>query len=380
MARIFISYRREDSGGWAGRLYDRLSQHFGDEHVFMDIDAIEPGLDFVEVIQQAVLSCDVLIALIGRQWLKVTDATGQPRLAHPEDFVRLEIATALERNIRVIPVLVQDAPMPRSADLPDDLKSLSRRNALEISATRFHSDVDRLITVLDSVLSGATPQAGERVSPPLRQRAEEHTNTADPHGRAQEHTTNLPHRPSVVSRLRHLIQLWERFHIPRTSAMSVRIGLALTVLLVVGSLSIWLIPANDQAELEQGGNPQSASPSDRQQQYSLAEQYYKDQSYGQAVQWYRKAAEQGHAGAQYSMGRMYDLGWGVAEDNIQAVQWYRKAAEQGYAGAQYNLGMMYDHGWGVTKDNDQAVQWYRRAAKQGYAVAQGELRQRGLSW
>lgn len=106
MARIFLSYRREDSGGWAGRLYDRLSQHFGDEHVFMDVDTIELGLDLVEVIQQAVRSCDVLLALIGRQWLTVADAMGRPRLANPKDFVRLEIATALARNIRVIPVLV----------------------------------------------------------------------------------------------------------------------------------------------------------------------------------------------------------------------------------------------------------------------------------
>jgi TIR domain-containing protein/Sel1 repeat-containing protein len=379
MARIFLSYRREDSGGWAGRLYDRLSRHFGDEHVFMDIDTIEPGLDFVEVIQQAVQSCDVLIALIGRQWLTVAGATGQPRLANPEDFVRLEIATALERNIRVIPVLVQDAPMPRAADLPDDLKRLSRRNAIEIRDTRFHSDVDRLITVLDSVPSSATPQIRERVSPPLQPLAEEHTHTADPHGRAKEQTTYLPHRPPVLDRLRHMIQLWERFHIlrhmiqlwerfhiPHPSAMSVRIGLALTVLLVVGGLSIWLVQRNNPAELAQ--------------QYNLAEQHYKDENYDQVVQWYRKAAEQGHAGAQYSLGRMYDLGWGVAEDNHQAVQWYRKAAEQGHAGAQYNLGMMYDRGWGMAKDAIQAVQWYRKAAKQGYAMAQDELRRRGLSW
>jgi tetratricopeptide (TPR) repeat protein len=386
MARIFLSYRREDSGGWAGRLYDRLSQRFGDEHVFMDIDAIEPGLDFVEVIQQAVLSCDVLITLIGRQWLTVADATGKPRLTNPEDFVRLEIAAALERNIRIIPVLVQDAPMPRSADLPDDLKRLSRRNALEISDTRFHSDVDRLITVLDSVLSGATAQAGVRVSSPLLQPAEEHTNSTDPHGRAKEHPTNLPPQPSVFSRLRHLIPLWERFHIPRTSAMSawtrakLATGLALTVLLVVSGLSMWLIPPYVQTKREPVGNSQSALPSDRQQQYSLAEQYYKDKSYGQAVQWYRKVAEQGHAGAQYSLGRMYDFGWGVAQDKSQAVQWYRKAAEQGHAGAQYNLGMLYERGWGVAKDDDQAVQWYRRPAKQGYAMAQGELLRRGSSW
>ena len=91
MARIFISYRRDDSGGWESRLYDRLSQHFGRDNVFMDIDTIEPGLDFVAVIQEAVGSCEALIAVIGRQWLTSTDAVGQRRLDNPEDFVRVEI-------------------------------------------------------------------------------------------------------------------------------------------------------------------------------------------------------------------------------------------------------------------------------------------------
>jgi hypothetical protein len=135
VAKIFISYRRDDSGGWAGRLYDRLSQHFGRDNVFMDIDTIEPGLDFVEVIGQAVGSCDALIALIGKQWLTLTDDAGRRRLDDPEDFVRLEIAAALARNIRVIPALVQGARMPRSPDLPDVLRMLARRNAHEISDT-----------------------------------------------------------------------------------------------------------------------------------------------------------------------------------------------------------------------------------------------------
>jgi len=157
MSRIFISYRRDDSAGYAGRLYDRLSQRFGGDQIFMDIDTIEPGLDFVEVIEKAVGSCDVLIALIGRQWLTIADATGRRRLDNPEDFVRLEIATALDRNIRVIPVLVRGATMPRSTDLPDVLKKLSRRNALEISDTRFHYDVDRLIETLEKVLGVSEP-------------------------------------------------------------------------------------------------------------------------------------------------------------------------------------------------------------------------------
>jgi len=156
MSRIFISYRRDDSAGYAGRLYDRLSERFGQGQIFMDI-TIEPGLDFVEVIEKAVGSCDVLIALIGRQWLTVTDATGRRRLDKPEDFVRLEIATALDRNIRVIPVLVRGATVPPSTDLPNALKKLARRNALEISDTRFHHDVDRLIETLEKVLGVPEP-------------------------------------------------------------------------------------------------------------------------------------------------------------------------------------------------------------------------------
>jgi formylglycine-generating enzyme required for sulfatase activity len=161
VARIFISYRRDDSGGWAGRLSDRLCQHFGRDNVFMDIDTIEPGLDFVEAIEQAVGSCDALIALIGKQWLTITDDAGR-RLDNPEDSVRLEIAAALARNIRVIPALVEGARMPRSTDLPDVLSRLARRNAIEISDTRFHYDVDRLIEVLDKALGAVKSAADER--------------------------------------------------------------------------------------------------------------------------------------------------------------------------------------------------------------------------
>jgi formylglycine-generating enzyme required for sulfatase activity len=135
----------------------------------MDIDTIEPGLDFVQVIEEAVGSCDALIVLIGRQWLTVTDATGRRRLDNPQDFVRLEVATALERNIRVIPVLVGGAPVPHSTDLPDVLRRLARRNALEISDTRFHHDVDRLIETLEKVLGVPEPPPP---APEVRRREE----------------------------------------------------------------------------------------------------------------------------------------------------------------------------------------------------------------
>ena len=102
--RIFISYRRDDTAGYAGRLHDRLVQHFGADSIFMDIDTIEPGQDFVEEVGEAVGSCDVLIALIGQQWLTLTDSMGVRRLDDPHDFIHLEVATALDRKVRVIPV------------------------------------------------------------------------------------------------------------------------------------------------------------------------------------------------------------------------------------------------------------------------------------
>ena len=151
MPRIFISYRRDDSAGHTGRIFDRLSDHFGQDSIFMDVDTISPGRDFVDAVRQAVGSCDRLVAVIGREWLSISDTPGSRRLDDPDDLVRLEVATALERGIRVVPVLVQGARMPGAADLPDALKVLATRNALEVSDRRFHSDVQRLIEALRTV-------------------------------------------------------------------------------------------------------------------------------------------------------------------------------------------------------------------------------------
>ncbi len=149
MPKIFISYRRDDSSGHTGRIFDRLEGRFGQGQVFMDVDTIRPGLDFLEVVQQAVGSCDALIAVIGREWLGASDESGLKRLENPEDLVRLEIATALERDIRVIPVLVQGAQMPGASDFPEGLKALARRNSVEVSDNRFRIDIDQLIEALD---------------------------------------------------------------------------------------------------------------------------------------------------------------------------------------------------------------------------------------
>ncbi|EPX59281.1 hypothetical protein D187_003185 [Cystobacter fuscus DSM 2262] len=161
MARIFVSYRRDDSPGHTGRLYDHLVTHFGEKLVFRDIETIEPGADFVHAIEEAVESCGVLLAVIGPQWLGARDKQGRRRLDNPEDFVRLEVATALSRDVRVIPVLVGGATVPSEEELPPDLAPLARRNAIEISDPRFRSDMAHLIRAIQSALGEKpTPAAG----------------------------------------------------------------------------------------------------------------------------------------------------------------------------------------------------------------------------
>lgn len=162
MPGIFISYRRDDTSGHAGHLYRDLTQHLGRDRVFMDIDTLQPGLDFAEALDRAVNSADVLLALIGPRWHSVTDAEGRRRLENPEDFVRREVATALARDdIRVIPVLVGGAGVPKAAELPEPLRPLSRRNAFEISDERWDFDVGRLVKTLEPLVKpSGGPQGG----------------------------------------------------------------------------------------------------------------------------------------------------------------------------------------------------------------------------
>ncbi len=168
--RIFISYRREETAYPAGWLFDRLAEHFAAGQVFKDVDSIELGDDFVEVITTAVGSCDVLLALIGDEWLTITDEYGRRRLDNPDDFVRLEIEAALARKVRVIPILVDGARMPKADELPPSLTMLVRRQALELSPNRFDADTTRLLKVLERTL--AQVQAQPAVAAPAPPRLE----------------------------------------------------------------------------------------------------------------------------------------------------------------------------------------------------------------
>lgn len=152
MPGVFISYRREDSPGHAGRIFDRVRARFGADVVFMDVTAIDAGVDFVEAIDRAVGTCDVLLAVIGPHWAGAADSAGRKRLDNPNDFIRLEIAGALKRNVRVVPVLVDDARLPGAADLPDDLQPLLRRNAVELRDARWDADIEQLVASLERIV------------------------------------------------------------------------------------------------------------------------------------------------------------------------------------------------------------------------------------
>jgi TIR domain len=169
---IFINYRRNDSEGEAGRLFDELTTRFSANSVFMDVAAIEPGKDFRKAIDESVASCSVLLAMIGQEWLSTRDAAGNRRLDDTHDFVRLELASALRRDIPVIPVLVRGAKMPLVEHLPDDLKDLAYRNAVELTHARWKSDVQVLVHALrpwiEDVGTGGDPARRETGAEPAR--------------------------------------------------------------------------------------------------------------------------------------------------------------------------------------------------------------------
>lgn len=161
--KLFINYRRRDSAADAGRVKDRLEKEFGGGSVFMDVDAIPPGMDFVEALDDAGAKCDALLAIIGPKWLEARDDEGNRLLDSESYYVRIEIAAALKRGIPVIPILFGGAQMPKPEQLPNDLKGLVRRNALDIRQASFHRDMDVLVDALRSIFRQSKPD--EQSSP-----------------------------------------------------------------------------------------------------------------------------------------------------------------------------------------------------------------------
>lgn len=164
--RIFLNYRRDDSGGYALTLYRDLVDHFGEEQVFMDIDAIAPGENFVERIEETMAACDVVVAMIGRTWVNAADEEGNRRLDDPEDFVRLELERAVSRGIPLVPTLVHGARVPKKKELPSSLHPLLLRQAVELRDTSWEDDVERLVRHFQRLALRSQPAEDDgRVAP-----------------------------------------------------------------------------------------------------------------------------------------------------------------------------------------------------------------------
>ena len=142
---IILSYRREDSAGVTGRIFDRLAQEFGTDRVFMDIDSMPAGVDFHDHLQEILENCGALVVVVGKSWR--SQRKGQPaRIMDPDDWVRIEVETALQRGIPVVPLLIDGASLPTREQLPETLWPLLRRNALPVDSGRdFHAQLTRLV-------------------------------------------------------------------------------------------------------------------------------------------------------------------------------------------------------------------------------------------
>ena len=153
MSKIFISYRRDDSAGSAGRLYDHLEINLGKQIIFQDVDSIPLGSNFEEIIEESIDKCDIVLAVIGRNYIKIVDDAGKRKIQNPNDFVNIELTLANKFNKKVIPILVDNALMPSEEDLPKNLSFLSKLNAFSIRHDKWRDDVINLADTLKLILT-----------------------------------------------------------------------------------------------------------------------------------------------------------------------------------------------------------------------------------
>jgi TIR domain/Sel1 repeat len=339
---IAISYRREDSLPIAGRLYDRLQTKFGKKNVFMDFDSIPPGMDFREQIKQMIERSNLVIAIIGPNWLgEQPDASR--RIDNPADFVRLEIAYALKRGIPVIPVLVNNTPMPSSQKLPQEIEGLAFRNAVTLdTGIDFHHHADRLIEGIRKAMVVA-PRSGER------QEVREPTPVA-------VHTLSL--RKIFIWSAAILLAVvasatWflvGHRHEQETNATGQSVGVEL--------------PKPVEAESSVGPTASAPTPTTE-----LSPGVAEAQANSAVVSEATSPPGIADAATDYDLGVRYETGQGVPKDLRKAAEHFQKAANQGYALAQNNLGALYAVGQGVPKDLRKAAELYQKAAAQGSQTA-----------
>ncbi|MEL6718348.1 MAG: toll/interleukin-1 receptor domain-containing protein, partial [Bacteroidota bacterium] len=327
-SKIFISYRRRDTAAVAGRLYDFLAEKFGSDCLFKDVDTIPYGRDFVEEINKAIDNSAIVLVMVGRYFL-----TDEKRLFRENDYVRYEIAYALQQGKIVIPILVNDALMPPSSKLPSDIQRLSTINGPELRNSKWRVDCLDFYEHLKRLYK---PKVSADVAKELK-KAEEFYN-------ADNYDAAFP--------IYYKYREEEAFSAKAQVHLGYMYDKGKGVVQNYEEAAKWYRKAADR-----GYNIG---------QFNLGVSYDNGhgvkQDYQEAINWYKKAADQGYASAQYNLGVIYDNGKGVKQDYQQAIVWYEKAANQGYVKAQYNLGVIYDNGKRVKQDYQQAIVWYEKAA------------------
>jgi TPR repeat protein len=434
---VFICYRREDSAGFARLIYDRLTHKLGHDSVFFDVDNIAPGLDFVDILSDRVGRCDALIAVIGKSWVSSAYLDDKRRLDDPNDFVRIEIEAALARKIRVIPILVDGAAMPRPDDLPDSLKKLTRRQGIEISHSRFDSDVDRLtraLSLLEEELRQreAMEQArlaeadvawraeekrraeeaaeAERIAREQREQQQFAESARAEEIRRKEEFVEAAQRAQEERRaqeaakaVRAKVEEQEPAEVAKSADSALRVreekrrvavvvnepspgaaslsalaeparasGKNKLIVIAAGVSAVILLGAIFLSQTAQrGGIPPIAESTETASGEPIPRQGQKSTDQGDAE---AKAANAPNTSAgQYELGERYYYGRGVQQDYAKAMEWYRKAADQGDRAAQIMLGSLYENALGVSKDDNEARSWYRKAADQGSPLAEDAL-------
>jgi hypothetical protein len=322
---VYVSYRRSDSSHAAGRLSDHLTREFGRHSVFIDTSSIEVGRDWRETIRHTVLQANVIVVIIGRRWLEQDDRGGA-RLFKHDDFVRQEIAVALANNRRVIPVLVDGAEMPSEHQLPEDLRPLTRRNAVELSQARFNQDVDRLIESIRRVANSA-PDLG-------------HDTLALPEASFPRPLQEEAGVPASVP----LPPVSWRFG-PRRRVLPLAIAAGLLLTALAGGGAYWL---NQSVGLRDNGPPVPIGS--------------------------RPPATAGDAERTFSEAESFYFGRGVPRDYVAAAKYYERAADLGYPPALNALGRLYENGEGVARDAKRAIALYELAATRGHPDAQAALK------
>lgn len=327
--KVFISYRRDDSKWQAREIYRALTAVLPRDHVFMDIDSIPPGADFVEVLEGWVEKCDVLLAVIGPGWAEAVDPkTGRRRLENPNDFVRIEIRRALVRGIPVVPVLLDRAPIPDEDQLPDDLKRLTRRQAEFIEHRTVDADVERLIRRL-----GLREGVGAPVVPPPVVAESPKVKPWQESGEVVRKLLEAAYPPPEppLSMVVERPDVTER----RELEAAVQRGEA------GAQVELGLMHENGRVGL--------------------------DKNDAEAVRLYKLAADQGDASGQAKLGLMYASGrGGLAQNDAEAARLFKLAADQGNAAGQSCLGIALAYGeGGLAKNEAEAVRLFKLAVDQG---------------